>query len=93
MAEFNINTMAQDVAKRALDELKANGVFIIRWIPLTKRPFNCEERAHFVNDLGYTDEECDEMGVFSCKLPYDGEDVLITVYGDVEVDRSEEHTV
>jgi hypothetical protein len=34
MAEINIEKMAQNVAERAIQELRDNGVFIGRWIPV-----------------------------------------------------------
>ena len=37
MAEINIEKMAQDVAKKAIQELRDNGVFVGRWIPVKDR--------------------------------------------------------
>lgn len=37
MAEINIEKMAQNIAKKAIQELKDNGVFISRWIPVSER--------------------------------------------------------
>ena len=37
MAEFSIDKMAQNVAKRAMQELKDNGIFVSRWIPVSER--------------------------------------------------------
>ena len=37
MAEINIEKMAQDVAEKAIQELKDNGVFVCRWIPVSER--------------------------------------------------------
>lgn len=36
MAEINIEKMAQNIAKKAIQELKDNGVFISRWIPVSE---------------------------------------------------------
>ena len=37
MAEINIEKMAQRIAKKAIQELRDNGVFISRWIPVSER--------------------------------------------------------
>ena len=37
MAEINIERMAQNVAEKAIQELRDNGVFIGRWIPVSER--------------------------------------------------------
>lgn len=36
MAEINIEKMAQNVAEKAIQKLKDNGVFIGRWIPVNE---------------------------------------------------------
>lgn len=42
MAEINIEKMAQKVAQRAIQELRDNGVFVSRWIPVSERlPEEC----------------------------------------------------
>ncbi len=37
MGEINIEEMAQDVAQRAIQELRYNGVFVSGWIPVSKK--------------------------------------------------------
>lgn len=37
MAEINIEKMAQRIAKKAIQELRDNGVFVSRWIPVSER--------------------------------------------------------
>ena len=37
MAEINIEKMAQNIAQKAIQELRDNGVFIGRWIPVSER--------------------------------------------------------
>ena len=37
MAELNIEKMAQNVAQKVIQELRDNGVFIGRWIPVSER--------------------------------------------------------
>lgn len=37
MAEINIEKMAQNVAEKAIKELRDNGVFVGRWIPVSER--------------------------------------------------------
>ena len=36
MAEINIEKMAQNVARKAMQELRDNGVFVGRWIPVSE---------------------------------------------------------
>ena len=58
----------------------------MKWIPMTKRPLDEDERAYYRDEQGYDEAELDEMGIFNCELPEDGQEVLITVYGYVDVD-------
>jgi hypothetical protein len=37
MAEIDIEKMAQNVARKAIQELRDNGVFVGRWIPVSER--------------------------------------------------------
>lgn len=37
MAEINIEKMAQNVAEKAIQELRDNGVFFSRWIPVSEK--------------------------------------------------------
>ena len=37
MAEIDIEKMAQNVAKKVIQDLRDNGVFIGRWIPVSER--------------------------------------------------------
>lgn len=37
MAEINIEKMAKNVAEKAMQELRDNGVFVSRWIPVSER--------------------------------------------------------
>ena len=37
MAELNIDKMAQNVAERVMQELRDNGVFVSRWVPVSER--------------------------------------------------------
>lgn len=36
MAEFSIDKMAKKVAEKAMEELRDNGVFVARWIPVSE---------------------------------------------------------
>ena len=36
MAEFNIDKMAKECAEKAMEELRDNGVFVSRWIPVSE---------------------------------------------------------
>lgn len=53
-----------------------------RWIPITSRPMTEEEKEHYKTHPEYQDD----YRIFNCKLPDDGQEVLISVYGGVEVD-------
>jgi len=37
MAEINIEKMVQNVTQKAMQELRDNGVFVSRWIPVSER--------------------------------------------------------
>ena len=37
MAEINIEKMAQNVAQKAIQELRDNGVFVSKWTPVSER--------------------------------------------------------
>ena len=53
-----------------------------KWIPITSRPMTEEEKEHYKTHPEYQDD----YRIFNCKLPDDGQEVLISVYGGVEVD-------
>ena len=53
-----------------------------KWIPITSRPMTEEEKEHYKTHPEYQDD----CRIFNCKLPDDGQEVLISVYGGVEVD-------
>lgn len=52
------------------------------WIPVTTRPMTEEERDRYKEQLEYVDDAV----IFNCPLPDDGQEVLITVYGETELD-------
>ena len=53
MAEINIEKMAHNVAEKAMQELRDNGVFVSRWIPVSERlP---EESKRYVVATKYND--------------------------------------
>lgn len=77
MAEINIEKMAQDVAQKAIQELRDNGVFVSRWIPVKFRPLSDEEQKEYPNYCYIAD----------CLMPDDGKEILVsTKYGRVEKD-------
>jgi hypothetical protein len=53
-----------------------------RWIPITSRPMTEEEKELYKIHPDYQDD----CRIFNCKLPDDGQEVLISVYGVVEID-------
>lgn len=57
MAEINIEKMAQNVAQKALQELRDNGVFVSRWIPVSERlP---EENGYYLTTTMNHEVYCD----------------------------------
>ena len=80
----DLNIYLNISAKALLTALKALKTVQMTpdWIPLTKRPMTEDEREFYKNTLEYVDD----MEIFNCPLPDDGEEVLITSYGGVEVD-------
>ena len=60
------------------------------WIPLKTRPMTEEEQQYYADHWAFTDsgflDDDDKPQIFDCPLPEDGQEVLITVYGYVEVD-------
>ena len=53
-----------------------------KWIPVTTRPMTEEEKESHREQLEYVDDAM----IFNCPLPDDGQEVLITVYGETELD-------
>lgn len=53
-----------------------------KWIPVTTRPMTEEEKERYKEQLEYVDDAV----IFNCPLPDDGQEVLITVYGETELD-------
>ena len=68
---------ALEMAIKALEQTQ--------WIPVTYRPMTDEEKKDFAERTGFDEEDLDTM--LNCKLPEDGETVLITDHlGNVEFD-------
>ena len=53
-----------------------------KWVPVTTRPMTEEEKEIHREQLEYVDDAV----IFNCPLPDDGQEVLITVYGETELD-------
>lgn len=71
----------KDCVRLAINAL-SNAEKLSKWIPITSRPMTEEEKEHYKIHPDYRDE----YRIFNCKLPDDGQEVLISVYGGVEVD-------
>lgn len=83
MAEINIEKMTQNVAEKAIQELRDNGVFVGRWIPIKTRPLTGEEKVLF-SDREYNE---DSFFIFDCPLPDDDQEVLICLkWGAIMID-------
>ena len=65
---------------RAIHDGKALEQEPNKWIPLKTRPMTDEESTFYRDWAEYGAE------LFDCPLPDDGQEVLISVYGGVEVD-------
>ena len=60
-----------------------------RWIPLTTRPMDEEERLEWSEKLGY-DIEYEDAVIYTSQLPDDGQEVLTcNRYGHVAIDKFE----
>lgn len=57
MAEINIEKLTRNVAEKAIQELRDNGVFIGKWIPVSERlP---EEDGYYLTTTMYHEVYCD----------------------------------
>ena len=59
-----------------------------RWIPVKYRPMDEEERAYWSEHLGY-DIECEDARLFDCKMPDDGQEILVSFRKFVSKDKCE----
>lgn len=76
MAEINIERMAQNVAEKAIQELRDNGVFIGRWIPVSERlPEKNMECLVAVGKFNFTQMAIysDLMGTIDHRIFYQGD--------------------
>ncbi len=67
MAEFSMDKMAKKVAEKAMEELRDNGVFVARWVPVSEglpksagiyivsRWFSDGEESAILTDANYYD--------------------------------------
>lgn len=61
-----------------------------RWIPVTARPMDEEERKEWSEKLGY-DIEYNEALIYTSQLPDDGQEVLtFSKYGGIRIDKFED---
>ena len=57
-----------------------------KWIPITSRPMDDEERIEWSEKLGY-DIEYDDAIIYTSQLPDDGEEVLTcSLFGTIRID-------
>ncbi len=70
MAEINIEKMAHNVAEKAMQELRDNGVFVSRWIPVTEDAppkgticLWCNKQGSvFISEITYRSESSSYVG-------------------------------
>ena len=78
-----------DTLKRAggrIIDIPAADVQPVKWIPVTSRPMDEEERAEWSAKIGY-DIEYEDATIYTSQLPDDGEEVLTcNRYGNVRID-------
>lgn len=60
----------------------------MNWIPITTRKLTEEEKAREAEKYGMRPEDFDDSWVYTCKLPEDGQEVLVTtrVWGYIVID-------
>ena len=64
--------------KQWLDHLKDTEPIESRWIPIKTRPMTEEERAYFNEQWEFFDKMTeDEMIMFDCEMPEDGQDIIV----------------
>ena len=79
--------LSQHIAlKEALD--KVPSVEQQRWNPVKTRPMDEEERAYWSDQLGY-DFEYEDAVMFDCKMPDDGDEILVSYGKWVNMDKCE----
>ncbi len=64
----------------------------VGWIPFTTRPMVKEELEEYAEYFGCNVDAIDpaDAFVYTCELPKDGQEVLITnIYGDIVIDKCE----
>lgn len=59
-----------------------------RWIPVKTRPMDEEERAYWSDHLGY-DIDYEDALMFDCKMPDDGQEILVSFRKWVNMDKCE----
>ena len=59
------------------------------WIPITTRPMTKEEEKEVCEQWGVKELEGWEKRVFTCQLPEDGQEILISTSWGVRMDRCE----
>ena len=62
MAEINIEKMAHNVAEKAIQELRDNGVFIVDWIPVSEG-LPKDSGEYFVTVIDEDDETYKHTGI------------------------------
>lgn len=60
-----------------------------KWIPITDRPMTKEEEKEVCKQWGVKELEGWEKRVFTCQLPEDGQEILISTRWGVKMDKCE----
>ena len=58
------------------------------WIPVTTRPMDSEEREYWSDHFGYPLDDEDAV-IFNCKMPEDGQEILVSYSTFVSMDTCE----
>jgi hypothetical protein len=78
------NLTLTQIHDRASEEgYRLGKVEALAWVPVTYRPMTEEEEKKLCEDLGIKEGSLEdwEKKVFTCKLPDDGQEILISLFG------------
>ena len=72
----------------AMQNAEVREVMNSAWIPVTTRPMDSEEREYWSDHFGYPLDDEDAV-IFDCKMPEDGQKILVSYSTFVSMDTCE----